>query len=516
MNNNEIELKLLIDPDDVSRLRRHALVRKLCPDGPRTRKLLSIYFDTDDFFLKNSGMALRVRRDGRGWIQTVKGGGSVRAGLHQRDEWEAPVRQDRPDFTKLTDPALVELFADPVLRQRLHPVFITEFNRTTWLLRTETGDQVEMALDRGTISMGIKSAPICEVELELKSGQPASLYQVALGLLEDIPLRAENASKAERGYGLHLPAATPFAVKAILPEIHAGMTVDQAFRVIAWCCIAHLQDNQCRLAQAYDPEFIHQMRVAIRRLRSAFRLFSAAAPGIRDEALIAELRWLVGELGPARDWDVFLDELLQQVMHELPENAALDALKARAERLCQKARQRACAAAASQRFQKMLLRLGLFIWDAPWRQMADADAVARLDQPVTDFATVQLARHHRRLRRRGRGIAGLSVERRHALRIAAKKLRYAAEFFSMLYPKKTAASYLEALSGLQDELGMLNDQAVTGRLLAQIEGGSKDLLRLRAVGMIIGWNAYRTRFQLAGITQVWKRFHRRREFWGEK
>lgn len=514
MNNNEIELKLLIDPADIPALRRHPLLRALCPGGPQSRKLLSIYFDTDDSFLKSQGMALRVRRDGRRWIQTVKGGGSVMAGLHQRDEWEAPVRHDRPDFTKLTEPSLIALFSDPILRQRLRPVFVTEFTRTIWLLETEADDRIEMALDRGSISMGTQATTISEVELELKAGQPAALYQVALALLEEVPLSAENASKAERGYALHLPVAIPQAVKAVPPAIEAETTVDAAFRAIAWCCLAHLQDNQSRLQQAYDPEYIHQMRVATRRLRSAFKLFSAAAPGIRDEALIEELRWLVGELGPARDWDVFLDELLQQAMLELPGNAALDALKVRAERLCLKARQRACSAAVSQRFQKLLLGLGLFIWRAPWR--ANAEDLARLDQPVKNFAARQLTRHHRGLRRRGRRIAALSVEQRHALRIAAKKLRYAAEFFSSLFPPKKSKSYLQALAELQDELGVLNDQAVTGRLLAQIEGGSKDLLRVRGVGLIIGWNACRARAKLADITQVWKRFHRRNGFWGEE
>jgi len=510
MNNTEVELKLLIDPVDIPRLRRHPLLKALCPAGPKMRKLTSIYFDTDDFVLKNRDIALRVRRSGRQWIQTVKGGGSVQGGLHQRDEWEAPVAHDRPDFTKLADPGLIALFSDEALRQRLHPVFVTEFDRTIWLLETEAGDQVEMALDRGEIRADQGKSTISEVELELKAGNPAALFELALALQEAVPLSPENASKAERGYALSAPPLLQSAVKATQPELAREMTVDAAFRATAWNCIGQLQDNQSRLRQGYDPELIHQMRVAVRRLRSALNLFGAAAPGIRDAALTAELRWFVGELGPARDWDVFLSETLPPVVEALPQDAGLARLQQAADRLRQAARERACAAAASPRYHKLLLTLGHWLWREPWRETAPT---ARLDQPLADFAAAMLGRCHRQLRRRGGKLAQLNAEQRHALRIAAKKLRYAVEFFSGLYPRKASRGHLQALADLQDELGVLNDQAVTGRLLTQIGGGR---LRDRAIGVIIGWIVCQTRLQLAGTVRVWKRFNRCKVFWGEK
>ncbi|MDD5328840.1 MAG: CHAD domain-containing protein [Sulfuricella sp.] len=515
MNNTEIELKLLIDPADVPRLRRHPLLKALCPAGPKARKLSSTYFDTDDFLLKNRDIALRVRRDGRRWIQTVKGGGSVRAGLHQRDEWEAPVAHNQPDFTKFADAGVVRLFADETLRRRLHPVFTTEFTRTIWLLETEAGDQVEMALDRGEVRAEQGSAPISEVELELKAGDPAALYELALALLEVVPLRPENASKAERGYALGAPPPMLPAVKAATPEVGPEMTAEAAFRAIAWNCIGQLQDNQARLQHGYDAEYIHQMRVAVRRLRSALNLFSSAAPAIKDAALAGELRWLVGELGPARDWDVFLAETLPPAIEARPDDAGLVRLRQAAVGMCQAARTRACAAAASARYYRLLLELGRWLWRAPWREGASAETLALLDQPLASFAAAMLARRHRRLRRRGRRLDRLSVDERHELRIAAKKVRYAAEFFSELYPTKAARAYVQSLAGLQDELGVLNDQAVTERLLAQIEAGGGDLLRERAVGVIIGWNACNTRTRLAGMARVWKRFRRCKVFWGE-
>ena len=368
MNNTEVELKLLIDPADIPRLRRHPLLKALCPSGPKTRKLTSIYFDTDDFVLKNQAIALRVRRSGRQWIQTVKGGGSVQAGLHQRDEWEAPVAHSTPDFTKITDPGLIRLFAREDLRQRLHPVFVTEFNRTIWLLETEAGDRVEMALDRGEVRADQGKSTISEVELELKAGNPAALYELALALQEAVPLRPENASKAERGYALCAAPSPRLPVKATLPEVAREMTVDAAFRAIAWNCIDQLQDNQSRLQQGYDPELIHQMRVAVRRLRSALNLFGAAAPGIKDAALTAELRWLVGELGPARDWDVFLGETLPPVVEALPQEAGLVRLQqaGRPGSARRRANRRA-RRQTSPRYHRLLLTLGCWLWREPWR-----------------------------------------------------------------------------------------------------------------------------------------------------
>jgi inorganic triphosphatase YgiF len=508
MNNTEVELKLLIDPADIPRLRRHPLLKALCPSGPKTRKLTSIYFDTDDFVLKNQAIALRVRRSGRQWIQTVKGGGSVQAGLHQRDEWEAPVAHGTPDFTKIADPGLIALFSDEALRQRLYPIFATEFSRTVWLLETEAGDRVEMALDRGEIRAGQSSAPICEVELELKVGNPAALYELALALYEAVPLHPENASKADRGYALCAPQDAALPVKATLPEVGREMTVDGAFRAIAWNCIGQLQDNRSRLQQGYDPELVHQMRVAVRRLRSALGLFAAAAPGIEDAGVTAELRWLVGELGPARDWDVFLGEMLPPVIAALPGEEGLAWLQRQADKVCLEKREQACAAAAGQRYSEIMLRLGAWLWRAPWRTTAVA---ADLDMPVPVFAAQMLERRYRQVCRRGRQLKALTVEQRHALRISAKKLRYAAEFFSGLYPDKAAKRYIQALSHLQDEFGALNDQAVAGRLLLQIGGGGR--LRDRATGVIIGWCACKTGLQLAGMAQAWKRFRSCRIFW---
>lgn len=508
MNNTEVELKLLIDPADIPKLRRHPLLKTLCASGPQSRKLTSIYFDTDDFDLRNKVIALRVRRSGRHWIQTIKSGGSVHAGLHQHNEWEAMVKGNIPDFTKITDPDLIRLFARESFRQRLYPIFVTEFKRTIWLLETEAGDQVEMALDQGEILGNQRKSPICEVELELKAGNPAVLYELALILNRAVSLSPENVNKAERGYALCGAVGDTRPVKAVLPDVRRGMTVDQAFRVIVGDCISQLQDNQQRLRQGYDPEIVHQMRVAVRRLRCALGMFAAAAPEIKTLELDERLHSLSAQLGAARDWDVFLGEILPPVVAAFTDDKGLNWLQLQADKICREKREQASLGVFGPHYNEIILGLGAWLGRAPWHTTT---AAAELDSPVSVLAAQVLEKRYRQMMRRGRHLKTLNVEQRHALRISAKKLRYAVEFFAGLYPGKAASRFIQILSRLQDDFGAFNDRVVASRLLTQIGGNSR--LRDRVSGVIVGWYVCKSDFQLADTVQIWKRFRRRRIFW---
>lgn len=510
----EIELKLLIAPADVSRLRRFAAPAGWTRGAPQHKHLLSIYFDTEDSFLRQRGIALRVRRDGRRWIQTVKGGGSVKAGLHSRSEFEAQVAHDHPDFTKIDDPELSALFASPEVLGRLKPVFTTDFKRTLWLLESPAGERVEMALDLGEIRAGAATAAISEVELELKAGTPAALYEAALALIERVPLRLENTSKAERGYALSVPPPPPQPVKAAALDLHGSASVEQAFQTVAWSCISHLQCNHNGLLVGEDIEYVHQMRVAMRRLRSAMGLFAKVAPAIRDEALIGEIRWLAGELGMARDWDVFVSETLPPILAASVDDQALQRLGEQALVLDAACREEARQAANSLRYQKLLLKLGVWLNRAGWRQDSPKRQLKLLGQPILGMSAKLLNKRHKQLLRRGDGLAGLSATERHALRIAGKKLRYAGEFLAHLYPGAETQSYLKALAKLQDILGVLNDHVITRRLLGELAApGKPDALQARAIGEIMGWNACQASLHLAELDQVWNAFKAQKRFW---
>lgn len=509
----EVELKLGLADAHQSRFLRHPLLRQAALR--HAEALDNIYYDTADLALRRRGIALRVRRDGHNWIQTVKGGGSVQAGLHSRFELEAPVARDHPDLTKIDDPALNALFAAPEVRDGLETAFVTEFRRTVWLLESPDGDQVEMALDLGEIRAGDAATSISEVELELKSGNPAALYEAALALTRRVTLRLENASKAERGYGLRVPPAPPKPVKAAALDLRSGMSVEQAFQRIAWSCISHLQCNHRGLLTGNDVEYVHQMRVAMRRLRSACGLFSRIAPAIRDEALTAEIRWFAAELGAARDWDVFVTETLPPVLACAIDDQPLLRLNEQALAVAMANRHLARQAADSLRYQQLLLRLGAWLNRAPWRAAAEKSRLKKLDSPILKIGAQLLDKRHQQLCQRGENLAALSTAERHALRIAGKKLRYAAEFLSHLYPGARTQAYLRALADLQDILGVLNDHVVTRCLLDKLEGGKEggDALQARAIGEIMGWNACQAGVHLASLDTVWRAFKNQKAFW---
>jgi inorganic triphosphatase YgiF len=503
----EIELKLLINPMDINRLRRHPLLKAHAAGRARSRNLLSIYFDTPDLTLRQQRVALRVRRIGAHWVQTVKGGGGVRAGLHQRGEWEDGVAQDRPDLTKISEPFLLKLFSSAAVRDRLAAVFTTEFKRTTWQLQWDNGDVVELALDQGEVKSGDKTAPVCEIELELKNGNPARLFQAALELQQSIPLRLENVNKADRGYRLS-QAATPPVVKAVALELTRDMSVKQAFQAIAWNCISHWTANQEGALLGDNPENIHQIRVALRRLRSLLPQFKSAIPRESYADIADELKWLASALGPARNWDVFVTQSLPPILKQFPSDQGLKGLYHEASKAQAAARNDAHLALRSHRYDRMLLSLGTWLMADGWHAQLSAEQKKQLDTPILELAQQVLASCHKTVHQHGPELLNMSVEERHEVRIAVKKLRYATEFFASLFPRKSTRSYIEALAALQDELGVLNDAATTHILLQHLDQSDAT-----ALGMVSGWCARGVTMHLVSMDAAWQKYYCCRPFW---
>ena len=201
----ETELKLRIAPEQLAKLKRHPLLKAHQLTRPVTRRLYNIYYDTPKLELHQSGMALRLRRSGRQWLQTLKGGGSVQGGLHQRNEWEMPVSGLALDFSL----PLVEAWKDVLpkhLRKKLKPVFVTDFSRNSRMLLWQ-GAQIELCMDQGEVSTEQQRAPVCELELELISGEAQQLFELALAILDILPFELESISKAEQGFRLMAGAA---------------------------------------------------------------------------------------------------------------------------------------------------------------------------------------------------------------------------------------------------------------------------------------------------------------------
>src|SRR5262245_43380608 len=196
----EIELKLEVPAQGLARLSRSSLLKGSARVTRKPATLVSVYFDTDKLKLRDKGLSLRVRRIGRRHVQTIKQESGEKTALFDRNEWERDIGGKQPDLDATQDTALQPLLGKK-LRRGLKPVFETRVRRTVYPIRQE-GSEIELTIDKGKVEAGRRSAPLCEVELELKRGESADLFKIARALAEEVPVRLAVKSKAERGYAL--------------------------------------------------------------------------------------------------------------------------------------------------------------------------------------------------------------------------------------------------------------------------------------------------------------------------
>jgi CHAD domain-containing protein len=293
--------------------------------------------------------------------------------------------------------------------------------------------------------------------------------------------------------------------------------VDQAIQAILRKCLQHWCANEAAALDGSDPEGVHQMRVAIRRLRSAFSVFGRLIDPAQRARLSDQAKAIVTGLGPARDWDVFLAELLAPVQAARQDDAGLSRLAAAAVAARAHGYAQARAAIETRAYTRFVLQLGRWIEASGWRDQPTERGGTWLDRPIDEFASHLLGRRLRKALKRGQDFAQLSAEERHRLRIALKKLRYATEFFEALYPEKQTRPYLAALKDLQDGLGHLNDVAVAQRLIGSLldgAGRNGDRAGLEgAAGLVVGWHARGVADLEPEIVRAWQEFADRPAFW---
>ncbi len=501
----ETELKLRIAPGQLARLKRHALLKRYSVTRTVTRRLQNIYYDTPKLDLHKSEMALRLRHAGRQWLQTLKGGGSVQAGLHRRNEWEVPVQRAALDFSATQEVDWDEHLR-PSLRKQLQPVFVTDFTRNSRMLDFQ-GAQIELCMDQGEVRTEQHSVPLCELELELKSGEPGLLFELALKILEVVPFELETVSKAEQGYRL-LSGYAGQPLRGVAPVFARTDTLTDVLQALIWSCLQHFQGNLSGAMGSDDDEYLHQMRVALRRLRVVLRI----AQKVRADAQLAGLYTVVSDLcialGRIREWDVFIAGTLQPMRARMAGHAGLQALLAASER-----QRAACYAelrgtAQAREMQRLLLRFSIWMNGDYWKQQPETVPLAR------DFATRRLRKLAKRFALSGHQLDTAEAAQLHALRILAKKLRYSAEFFASFYDRQKAGSFLAALSEVQDVLGLINDIAVAHRLLDGL-AEQQDRSVLEAVTLSRGWIAHDLSHQLYVLRKTIQRFNKQNAFWEE-
>jgi CHAD domain-containing protein len=295
------------------------------------------------------------------------------------------------------------------------------------------------------------------------------------------------------------------------------MSPAQALRTIVFSCVAQLQANEAGAIAAQDAEYLHQARVAMRRLRSAFSVFRRGFPRAAFEEVISELRWLDGTLGPARDWDVFALYTLPRIGRAFRQAHGLRALAARAELMRKSANAAAGEALRSTRYTVLLLKLLGAFYREPWLAIADESAQAARAQPLDAFARDVLSRRHRKVVKTAKPLVDAREHESdhaqlHRLRIEIKKLRYAAEFFSSLYERRVK-QYTGALAGLQELLGGLNDAATVERLCEHLRHADDSEANGEAVGLLRGWAAATAAAHLEQLPAAWKKFRDVEVFW---
>jgi len=296
-----------------------------------------------------------------------------------------------------------------------------------------------------------------------------------------------------------LPAAE--AVKAAPLQLGKTMTVGQVFQAITANCLSQILANAAGVRRQ-DGESVHQMRVGLRRLRSAIGLFKEVL--LPNEALKEELDWLTRQLGMARDWDILAGPVLSGLSCELDEPLPIEYVQQAASRQAKKNDKNAVAAVSSARYERLVLSLTLWINQRDWRDKTSASQRKQLKAHIPLFADKMLRHYRRRLKKHGEKLPEATVAGRHKVRIAAKKTRYSAEFFQSLYGNKTMAPFITALADLQDTLGRLNDTATAGNLLRQLQESHPPLAE--TISYLRGYLAASVKGEDRNIQRCWQAF----------
>jgi triphosphatase len=517
-NATEVELKLWVAPEDIVALRNHPHFADSL-HNPTHETLDSTYFDSPDLFLRDHGFNLRVRHIGDKRVQTIKSTDHG-VGVFERSEWEQTIASDQPDLSGVKDTGLGRILIDEV-RETLKPVFETRFERTAYHLNG-AGADIVMAIDEGQILATGSSRPVSEIELELRHGSYADLFKIARDILNIVPAHLAFKSKSERGYELVENTAVA-AETACDPQLSAGMSAGHAFTLIGRACLRHLVANVPAMI-GRDCNAVHQMRVALRRLRAAISLFSAVVADDRTEAIKTELRWFAKELGPARDLDTLLFEVIGPMRKQHAKEPGLASISNMFTRKRLKSYRQAQQAVQSTRFRTLVLDTSEWVEAGPWSTTEDASRRTRREIPIEIYAAEQLSHRCKRIRRRGTRINHQDPQQLHRLRIQVKKARYATEFFSGVYHGKKSAKQCKkirsSLMQLQNCLGRVNDIVTHKALFTDIieshaRGLTKEQSRHRAfaAGLIIGHQQAQVEKLLDRARKAHSRFARAKAFW---
>ncbi|MGH6828193.1 MAG: CHAD domain-containing protein [Rhizomicrobium sp.] len=508
----ETEIKFEVPAARLAAIAHQPWFKQFQAAAPKIERLVSVYFDTPKGALKRRHLSLRVRRAGARHLQTVKAGASP----IERQEWEWEISGETPE-RKLARKTALKPFTARRKWRKLRPLFETEVERTAIALRYHDA-LIALALDKGRISAKGKTLAISEIELELKEGRMAGLADLAHLLGEKLPLALALQSKAARGYALH-DEAVGVAVEACGLQVGGAWNAAQGFTAIALSCLQHATANRAAVLNG-DAEGVHQMRVGLRRLRAALSLFKTLLRDAESERIKDNLKWLSGQLAPARDLDVFVANSVEPLERQETRHAPLKTLKAALEARRGQEFERMRLAVASPRYRRIVLETALWALAGKWAEGDDAMQTARRARPLSLAADKILKQRARKMGKALARLPEMDERGRHKLRIAVKTLRYASQFFAALHANgkgsKRRRAFEARLKVLQSALGRLNDirmhEDYARRQVGKgSDGGSK--LRVFGLGFVTGHERQAVSSCLDAAIRAGKRLRRQRQFW---
>lgn len=495
----DIELKLLVESDRLSDFTDAPVITANARNKGARKHLKSVYYDTPERALWRNGFGLCVRQSGNRFVQTVT---AERTDGARRGSWDTNVPSLAPDLA-LTAPSIPDKLRADIERSTLDVVFVADVHRHQRFVDLPSGT-VQVAFDHGTMTAQDRTQPISEIALELKSGNATAVFQLALRLAEQGSLRPSIQSQAARGFDL-ADDKPPSARKPSRLKLEPIVALDDAFSIILRGCFRHLLQAMPAAEDGRNPEGVHQLRVALRRLRAALHLMQSVGSWSTCDALRAEARWLGQSLSAARDWDIFQTETLPVVAKGCATLGGFTALGEVAERQRSAAYRKIRIALADRRCASFILGLGEWIETRGWRSDVSPETLGQLAEPAVNFAGRILSDRHGKVLKRGRRFKSQSPEKRHQVRLLLKKLRYSVDFLLPLYgERKSARKYALRLAGLQDELGCYNDMATTAGLLAGLDVESTD--SATAAAAITGWQAHAMVGVEMPLRKAWRNF----------
>jgi inorganic triphosphatase YgiF len=505
----EIELKLLVDADRMAHFNAAPVIAANARNKGSRKHLKSVYYDTPERLLRRNGLSLRVRQSGARFVQTVKT--DAADDPLRRGEWEASVPSLAPDLA-LAMPFIPEKLRSSLEAHPLEAVFTADIHRHARMIDLPTGT-VEIAFDQGELIAGDHSLPVSEIELELKSGSASTIYEIALRLAEHGAVKPSILTKSARGFDLAADKP-PTARRPRKLRLDASVTLDEAFATILRSCFLHLLQSLPAAEDGRNPEGVHQLRVSLRRLRSALDLMRSVGALSNLDALRSEAKWLAQDLSAARDWDVFQLETLPTIANACPSVAGFDALGRAAAGRQSDAYRKAHHALADRRCAVFLIGLGGWIETRGWCNGVAAEDLGQLAEPAVNFAQRILSAQYAKVLKRGRRFKSLPAEQLHRVRLATKRLRYLSEFLLPLFAdRKAARKFSRRLAGLQEELGAFNDMAVTASLLDGLGAEPDSAI---AAAAIAGWQAHASVGVQPSLQSSWRDFTAARVPWSSQ